>query len=312
MELDKKNINIKQKVAPTGPSSELQPLRTFERDLAKAVKSGKHTLASIAIKEQETRVEEDKDERSTKRKSRVIIIAIIALVIIALGSLFVAIVFRKSKEIPVPLEPDQDINTPIHYEVINKIDTTDMEPRNAKSRLESVLSTSSLQPGFVARIFLIETTYRTDPETGERTPIQTLLGADKMAKRIDLGAPERLIRFMSDDYFIGSYSSFNVHGFLLFETSSFNTTLAEMISWEETMTRDLYKMLSGNIKNWRNESWTDKVIENVDVRVMKNENDEEHMFYALLPDQEKLLIAPDERTFLEALRRLRAPKATRQ
>ena len=209
---------LRRPLKPTGPVTELSPLRTYDEDLARAIREGKHSLASIAVKEQESKEHGDIEEQKVKNKSRAMIFGILVLIALGIGALFIAIVFSGTEDQPVPIKSNNDENSPISYEKVATVDITGLTQRETKARIKSKMNEESSLPGDMSRIFVVEKVIVTDPNSSAKSEKLSVLKITDILERANLGEPERLVRFLTDNYFIGSHTSFEGNGLLIFFT----------------------------------------------------------------------------------------------
>ena len=99
--------------------------------------------------------------------------------------------------------------------------------------------------------------------------------------------------------------------FLAFHTNSYTTAFAGMLTWENSLFDELYKVFNisttGTNANLFNERFTDMVIQNQDARALVDSKGNVVLFYTFLGEDKSILIIADKQsTLTEILNRLTA------
>ncbi len=89
---------------------------------------------------------------------------------------------------------------------------------------------------------------------------------------------------------------------MVFKTSSYETSFAGMLKWEETLQQDLTPFLHASTTPGTT-TFQDVVIRNKDVRVLKDTTGKAAILYSF-PSKDTLVITTDEETFKEIIGRL--------
>src|SRR3989344_3922402 len=250
---------------------ELSPLRTYKQDVAAGLGTEGTSIASIAMQEQKKREEESLSGEKDSRLSKRLVVIIAALVIIW------AVVVFPSDTLPAPLLYAE---TRERFVVSGKTSATLYKDVAAK------LSGASFASGSINEVILTK---------ASTTP----LSAQEFSTALDLGIPDKLVRFVDKKFMLGSYSFRITRGFVVLQPFSYGSVLSELLAWEKDMPGELVPLLTGKELQATVGSWQDTVIRNIDVRVLKNTSGTTLLLYAFLPARSSdgtqlLIIAPDE------------------
>ena len=121
--------------------------------------------------------------------------------------------------------------------------------------------------------------------------------------------PPALLRSLDNNFLFGIHAFTENNPFLLFTVRSFNNAFSGMLEWEKTIFDDLTPLfaLEQVDKDTLNRSFEDVIIENQDLRALKDKEGNIVLLYAFA-NQETLIITTHEVTLDEILERLKRPK----
>jgi len=256
-------------------------------------------MARVLMEEEKRKREKGNTETTDSRKRFVVLS--LSMLLISSGLAFGAYVFFESQK--------EDINGTISVSV----------PKIAESlifsekRNELILLKPSREEIFSA---VRDAVNEISGDLGKITDIQLFKDQEKQFisireffQSIGSGAPDELTRSLGSRFMLGAVSSFSgkSSGFLVLRSLSYQNTLAGMLKWERgSMTKDIYEILSGfqSTVELQESFFEDRIVENQDVRILKNSNGEIVLIYGFF-DSETILISSDQDCFVEVLKRLR-------
>ncbi len=283
-------------------SGDLPNLRTYKQDVADTVRAEGVTTATVVIAKQKREYQQNvqaKQETHTGKKFMFGIIVTLTLGVLVVAYFF--FVYSKSLEKEEgALVPTSEVLQPslIHVETRTTIQA---KPTPIDNYLEiaRTVKTGGQNPNSMQELILTDT-------VGINKKI---LNAQEFFSTIGLSVNDRLSRFLAKQYMLAIYSFKETSAFLIFLPISYGPVFAEMLEWEENLPTALYPLLAG--KNLPADiltySWEDRVIRNIDARVLTNEQGNVLMLYAFLPSKEQLIISTNTATLLEVLVRLQTP-----
>ena len=286
-------------------------IRTYEGDVAKAMKDKNASASKIALAEQKRRLDAEKlgktpQEYIAKKETRRTWPLFLAILLVFLGVGVVAY--------SLLLRPESDMSTierlpdPIIFSnEESEIDTTTLRDR------EVVKALSEARTSYNGTLGSIENIYLTVGDDASKR----LLTSSELLRRLGTRASDALIRNLAPEMMYGVHAFDGNEAFFIFKIENFEIVFAQMLSWE----RDIYSDL-GNIfyddperaligTSTTTESlgnvprFSDLVIKNRDSRLLRNNDGDIILLYAF-PDRESLIISTNQATFNEILNRLTA------
>lgn len=265
-----------EKAGKTPPS--LTRLRTYQDDIAEAVKSDNMSAAKIFLAEEERRHQREEIEVASSPetpKNRLLLVGSFVLVLAGIAGFAY---FRFAHRPTAPAEMPVDVPAFIRTDKVTNIPVEDRSYRDVQDDLRRAVG--SAVPGReVHQVALSEA--RLNPMRGESDALQ--ISSDRLFGAIGAYPPSELARALSPNFFIGVYgSSKGPMPFLILESSDPSLARAAMLAWEESMANDLaaifpkadaYTRATANLPT-RRVTWDDIVYSNRDARVLaQGDND---------------------------------------
>ncbi|MFA6006531.1 MAG: hypothetical protein WC764_02280 [Candidatus Paceibacterota bacterium] len=283
------------------PNITLSPIRTLKFDMSTMIKDTKASVVSMAIKEDEKRRMMETGVIQEKKKNYILIGFSVILLIGGLTALgFWAYGAYKAKQLATVPNSAKTVDSIIFAEDYTDIVVTNENAITLSAKLRSDVPNNNIPIGSVKYYRFI------DNATGQ---IRVLTAGEWLAK-LNVAAPDTLLRLIGDTFMYGIYSGAQNSGFIILQTSYYEKAFAGMLAWEGSLAHDLYPILSGSpvTPELQNTRFTDVSIKNIDARVLKNANGKTELIYAFLPNRTTVVIAHNEATILEVLTRLTTPK----
>ncbi len=280
-------------------TGELPNIRTFKHDLAQTLSQEDVSVASVAVQEQQKRYKAE--EESVKEIHTSKLLVIITGILFFVGAVILAYVLFLHQS---PTQ-NQDVLTltPNIPEPLLYADTQTLFELSGKNsiaayrELAGKITASGLSPNKLEEII---PTFNSKP-----------VSVEEFFVALDIGAPDRLVRFMDKRFMYGIYAFRDTTAFLLIKPTSFGPVYAELLAWENSMPEIFYPLFT-NKKLPGTFSWTDEIIRNIDARVARDGTGQIMLLYAFLPNKEELVITSSIDTFVEVLARSQSPKSVVQ
>lgn len=209
--------------------------RTFEDDIAKAMKDGKGSALGIVLAEQKRK--EEVVEFAQKKKSNVWLL-IVGIIMFVFSLLTIGyIVYQKYG--PSILADSQKGTSSFVHPIMRSDENTllgidDVLPKNGIT--ESILYKIGGIKLSTKLITLVVPTIK----IGENT---VMAEAKDIFPRISVHAPDSLSRSLATSTAIGIYSSDTAEPFIVLKTTSYEGAFSGMLGWEDFMSDDLYTLL---------------------------------------------------------------------
>ncbi len=258
-------------------SKKTKVLRTYTTDMAEAIREDEISVIKIALAEKARR---EKEEEEKKAKGTGLSRAVFFLGGIILLALAVAIVyfffFKETEAPPVPVE--NKIETFLAFD-----DNLFLDISEVKDTIELKNSIGEEMENMSGQIKVVFFT-QTNEGLKEIVPIEKLFSLAKIE------APSSLSRFLSNNYLFGRYDLFSEYGeeapFFILETTDYNQAYVSMLRWEETMLEDFYLFFEIKLPKGKTpysyRKWSDLIVRNKDVRVLKDEYGKNLLFYSFV------------------------------
>lgn len=288
--------------------AKLNQIRTFQGDLATAINKQNESIISIQRAE-ETRREAIKtlgpkevENLEGEGSKRALVLALLTLVLAGLGAagaFYVYVTYEQKTAPPIVSTP---LNQFVSASTVVPIDASTLSRQavigvvtaeRAKARGENEITQINFLRG---------------SEVGSET-----LTSDALLTRLNVHAPQPLIRAMGPMFMIGVLGSSPSHTLLIIEIDSFENAFPGMLEWEARIIEDLMPLFAEGEELEKvptSGEWRDVVIQNRDTRVLRNTDGEVALIYAFFENR-LLIITDNESTFRLISERLESQKLTR-
>lgn len=221
-------------------SDEPKKLRTFEDDIAQAVKSGAGSALKIALAEQE-KIEHIQAEAGTQKKSVLFVVLGLAFLLGAAATIgYVIYAKYAGVELNLTNQPRMIEHPFMQGDRITTVEFNKLLPQNGiKQPLAYTVGSDELSSNTV-KIVLVE-----NPSDGKNPA--TYVKTSELFERLASHAPNQLTRTLDDTFALGMYQGDKLEPFLLLKTDSFENAFAGMLAWEKFMSDDIYAFMGVEI-----------------------------------------------------------------
>lgn len=221
-------------------SDEPKKLRTFEDDIAQAVKSGAGSALKIALAEQE-KLEHVQAEVGTQKKSVLFVVLGLAFLLGAAATIGYVIYAKYSGvQLDLSNQPRMVEHPFMQGDRITTVDFDKVLPKNGiKQPLAYTVGSDELSSNTV-KIILVE-----HPSDGKNPA--TYAKTSELFERLAPHAPNQLTRTLDSTFALGMYQGDKLEPFLLLKTDSFENAFAGMLGWEKFMSDDIYAFMGVEI-----------------------------------------------------------------
>jgi hypothetical protein len=281
-----------------------KPLRTYERDIADAIREKNESVASINLAAQVKRQTNEKSggepaHRSQAEKASCTgLVVLLSLILVLASASFVGVSYY-FYSINKPTEIVETSTSIIAADTHIDIDITDLKNDAIVSEIKKALAHEGSTSAIV-EIKLLST--QTDNEQNE---IVTVMPIGKFFELFGRSAQPALARALGAEWMIGFQKQNGLsEPFILTRVQSFDASFGGMLDWEKNMLANLLQILPKTevVGANLNAKFSDTIIRNKDVRVLKDSFGNTMLMYSFL-DTKNLLIATNEQTFREVLGR---------
>jgi hypothetical protein len=263
-------------------------IKTYRSDAAEAVKMQQESVTKIAIAESEQRQRREEKIETTPKKKFWLLIMVIVLIVIGVAAIPTAQYLLNQKKQEVQVLKEKAIIPFDHQETLTLNNATRDDLVNAFYELQSKPKANST----IEYIKFIEKIQ--DVNNGSKTTTQEIT-PEIFASLIGPNIPSALSRSFDSDYMYGIEDSNNPKPFIIFKTSSYQQTFANMLRWETKIITDLSPIfnLSTDVLG---RIFIDQVVINKDVRAITALDGTILFLYGFL-DNQTLIITTNTQTF---------------
>ncbi|MBI4118018.1 MAG: hypothetical protein HY455_00530 [Parcubacteria group bacterium] len=299
---------IQEKPVVENPSiaSFLKPLRTFKTDVTETIQREKRSITGIALAEHAKRETLGVDATNRERRFPLQQLLLVGLgVILIAGTLGLGFyIFTQQQEEQVELEVAQ--NETLFTEEVADVVLTSLSRSHIESQIRKRVNEVKLTINDMLRIRLVRET--PSPASSAGTTVSAI-SAQELFLSISPDMPSALTRTLGSIYVLGFHALSQNHPFLILKVSSYDQAFGGMLEWEPAMLQGLTPLLLGTAPRGlsRDARFEDVIVKNQDARMLRDASNQILLLYSFI-DGETLLIATNEVTFDEAVKRLKQPE----
>ncbi len=293
--------------APVVEKSSLKQIRTFEGDVAEAIRKQNESLISIQRKEEAKRdavktLSPNSASSEHHFSWKPLVMAIFTIIFIGgggYGAYYALTTYQEKTALPIVNAPknqflgvgkmtELDASTISRQAIIDKIQNIRSESREGDS-LDQIQFKRGVEP------------------TSE------LLDFADLLTRLNSHAPNPLVRAFDPLFMFGVLGSNPSHSLLIVKLKSFENAFPGMLEWEPRLVEDMLPLFidAQELDSVATNSvFKDKTIQNHDTRVLRNSYNQIVLIYGFF-DNNTLIMTDNENTFRTIVNRLQAEKLSR-
>ncbi len=284
-------------------------IRTYQSDVAGALKKEKTSLIQMVLAEQGRK--RDIAEEASPKQPKNLALIIVSLALVLVGASFAGFAAWRyatnQKQAAKDGENLSAIPSLIFAEVKKGMNITDLPKDRIARALSSEIASTAIRLDFVAQIYFTE-----DVASGAGTPaateyVQTLVHTSEFFRILESGMPESLARALAQNFFFGIHAFNGNQPFIILRADYFESAFAGMLRWENTMPRDILPLFGIQVTpELVNRPFEDVVIRNQDFRALRDTEGNIVLLY-LFHDKSTIIIGTADETIKEAVDRLNRP-----
>ena len=310
------------------PQHATRSIRTFEEDIANAVRDGKGSVLGIALAEQKRK--DDSVTFAVEKKNNVWLIVIGVFFILAAIGLFGFVGYSKYSESLSTIAKNTGSlqSSLVESDTITQIDIQKLLPKNGIT--ESLLYSSGGTNLSTRTIQILVPTLVLADKTTAPADIKLILS------RLAPHAPSLLTRSISSPMTMGIYAGDTAIPFIIFKANSYEGVFSGMLQWEEFMSDDLFTLLGVNLPTTQTnpepapqpiteqattstttvlvqpkpvvqrdiQKFVDRTIKNKDMRVLQDDTGKIYLLYGFV-NKDTVIITTAPEAFFEIGNRLK-------
>ncbi|HEY4511519.1 MAG TPA: hypothetical protein VJH55_01630 [Candidatus Paceibacterota bacterium] len=293
-------------IAPN-PFVYLRPLRTFEGDVADAVKNKNASVVKIAVAES---VKKQKSQETLEPPTPVfknLAIFLMSLLMVGGGGYLVYTFYYVPKTV-APATREFAVESLVVPDTQKEFPVS---AANAGTIGQAILDTKT---GMNKTLHAVTELYFTQTQNSVKSLIESSIFVNLLSPNI----PSPFVRSLSPRFMFGFHEFNGTHPFLILKTTFYQSAFAGMLKWEETVADDLNTLfirpsLIANTEAGkpsttadflrRSKPFVDVVIKNKDVRMLTDEYEHPILLYTFA-DKDTIILTTNEFTLKEILDRM--------
>ncbi|MEI8123627.1 MAG: hypothetical protein WCG60_00445 [bacterium] len=292
------------------PVQKFNPIiRTYKSDAEEIIQSGHISSINMAVAENKRMVERLKQSGEEVKKTNTNkIIIIVSSVLIAIGFLVFGISFLLNKNTDTKIPIVTEIPKIMTADIEEKIDIGSINLSRIKTTIKERIVQSATKLGQIKQFTLFENDGISN----------NIINSTKFIGLLKLNIPDKLLRNIKPEYFLGMHNFDGNQKFMILKTSSYDVTFAEMLSWENYLWQDfkeIFELNSGETSlNGENQNigievkqFQDMIFSNKDCRVVKDTSGKIVFLYSII-NPETVLITTNTNTLKEIINRVNRAK----
>ena len=278
-------------------ANRLAPVRTFNSDLANAVREHGGSVVRVAIAEEERQRQEYEETSINSKKNIAFIVAGVVLVLGAIGVGIYAYKYRQAASVAVVVTPAVPPSL-VASDSAQTIDIGGMTPDGIVAAVANAVATPGIQTGQVKNIII----------TSTASGVTARPSASAFLAALGAHEPNDFSRSLSAEYMLGTY----LYGtkdslFFVIQGTAHDYMLSGMIGWEPYLFGDMVPLFGIDTSAYTKPQidsmkFSDAVIGNRDARAVLDANGTPILYYSFL-DPNTVVIAADSKTLTEVIRR---------
>lgn len=285
-------------------------VHTFKDDVQDLVRNRKMSMARIAALESDRRAGggDIKGNSSQESWKMMVVIGLIILFLVIASVLGLGMFYTQFSNQTSSTNTVQFPPAMIFTEARERIDVSDQDTQGIVSLLASARFNSYFSLGSVVEFY---PTTKVENDKGET--ITTHLTAAEFLQSIEANVPETFLQTLGPDYVVGVHMIDESVPFLILTTNSYGHAFSGMLKWEQRIEEDLSPFFSPVVHSQKltategQNTFSDSVIENLDVRVLRDSEDTIRVLYTFV-DRNSILITTNIRTLIELSNRLKVQR----
>lgn len=289
-------VDTAQGDAISDPQSPLKQIRTFQGDIAEALRSQNESLISIQRAEQartenQRRATEVDDTPKDNRGRKIFLLLVGSLVLIALGS---GGAWFGYQEIIRKMTPPEAQISPSRLITSTETQEVDTSTFSRLELIEAVSAASQLELGPAQTLHIDVRTRLADAKQA--------LSTQKFLEILESRSQGSLMRALDPIFMLGVLGGERKSVFLIIPLSSFENAYPGMLAWENTMAEDIGPLFTTRtlLTNIQEETkFEDLTINNKDVRILRSPEGETILLYSFFDN--RILVITDSEESLEIL-----------
>ncbi len=288
----------------------IRNLRTYQGDVADAIKKQNASVLTITLAENRKRVKEETPESihesSETSKRTWSVIASVVLVILGIGSVGGFYYLQQQAPVAETTPGPAPEDTIVGYNTKKGITTDGADRTKLLTVLNNERKTTEVKPNEIQYLYL---------NKANTTGLESITTRD-LFSILRTKIPPATLRAFDTQFMFGFFRDELVRPFLLVHINSYDNAYDGMLKWESSIVEDIGSLfiVLGDSSDFTTTdtsyAFEDETFANKDARVLKNDSGKTVFLYSFL-DKDTLLITSNENTLKEMINKRISQKLIR-
>ncbi len=296
---------------PETSSPALSPVRTFKADAEEEIQRHGGSLTSMVLAERAKKMDhgpQPLEEATTPQKHGRLFLILGALIfVLAGGGILAFVLINVAAPQQTTTAPREDGS--LFTESRREIPLVQENRREVETLLTTRINGAQLPINQIERLVITRKERVPAPEGEGAVEQQTSITVERFFAIMESEAPASLIRALDPAFVFGIHSFTGNNPFFILTVRSFPNAVSGMLAWEPALYDDMARVFNLPREEgvFTTSRFDDAVIKNHDVRIMRDGEGRTLLFYSFV-DEKTLVVAGNEITFDELIKRLNRPR----
>ncbi|MBC8465355.1 MAG: hypothetical protein H8D63_03235 [Parcubacteria group bacterium] len=289
-----------KKAEDVGNAHKLKSLRTFESDIAAAMKGEKTSMVQMVLAEHNVKKEKEEIVVKEEKARSSFMWGSVALIILSVGVIATGAwyVFTGETILSI-LEPK--VVTPIFIEKSVEFEADKLSTEKLRAVIAEEIGNVALPPDAIEYLYLTELI---EPANPKENPYREIADTERFSTLAGNLIPPDMLRALKEEHMFGIHAWNGNQVFLLFFTNDFDNVFSGMLKWEKDLPDDFLPLIGKDVdRSVYNAPWEDYLVKNRDMRVLRSIDGAIVLAYTFF-DRDTLIISTSIETIDEVIARV--------
>ncbi len=256
-----------KKAEEVGKAHKLKSLRTFESDIAEAMKGNKTSMVQMVLAEHNVKQEKEEIAVGEKKAHNSFMWGSIVLIILSVGVIATGAWYIFTGDTVLSLlEPRVTASIFIEKSVEFKAD--ELSTGKLRTVITEEVVNVALPPDAIEYLYLTELIEPIDPK---ENPYRQIADTERFSILVGGLIPPDMLRALEGEHMFGIHSWNGNQAFLLFFTNDFDSAFSNMLKWEKDLPDDFLPLIGTEVeRSVYTAPWEDYLVKNRDMRVLRD------------------------------------------
>ncbi len=288
-----------KKAKEVGERHALKSLRTFESDVAEAMKGQKTSMVQMVLAEHHTKQKQTEEATQEKKRSSTFILGSIGLIILSISIVAASVWYMFTGEHVISiLEPD--VPSLLFAESSREFRGDELSTIRLRGSIAQEIAQADLRPDAIEHLYVTEVV----EDSNTSNPYRVVVSTERFFELVGNMVPDWMIRSLNDEFMLGIHAWNGNQVFFVFTTNDFDVAFSNTLSWEDSLPDDILPLIGKDTdEEVYTRQWEDLLIRNRDMRVVRDNKGNIVLAYTFF-DSQTLILATSVDTIDEVITRI--------